>query len=428
MAFAYFCSSISFRMVSGRATYSLPEELRRIRTKAGLTQIELSERSRVSRRTLIRWESGEASPWIPELRSVLEVLEVPQGEVERIFACLGTSRGARAAEKVGVVHDRIPKLLRTFRVRAGLPIPRVAANVGVSSSTIVRWETGRLFPSGETLAKLWQTLGATPFEVEAAMSDPGTLSDDADCAEIEEAVEGICWPWDEWAYVLIDVRFISLLDRLIALRPCPLGLLADINARYAQMLVNCHRYREAERHAREALRLYEEGAPVSPNTIHAAVMAIARRCIHSGSSRMAKRGIELLDGLGDRPLDFEHLSWRLCVYAEAHCIADRIDVARRYANESIELTRRHRPDTRILREFDLARILLRQGKPFEALEVLPPVGERSPGNIATEALLWSEALSGVGRQEDAAHWKRVADRQIEAYHLEPVFARGRAGL
>ena len=52
-----------------------PEELRRMRIRAGLTQKEVAERAKVSQSLIARIESGSVDPRLSTLRKVMKVLE-----------------------------------------------------------------------------------------------------------------------------------------------------------------------------------------------------------------------------------------------------------------------------------------------------------------------------------------------------------------
>ncbi len=52
-----------------------PEEIRRLRLKAGLTQKELAERAGVSQSLIARIESGTVDPRLSTLKKILRALE-----------------------------------------------------------------------------------------------------------------------------------------------------------------------------------------------------------------------------------------------------------------------------------------------------------------------------------------------------------------
>ena len=60
---------------------TIPANIRQLRKKAGLTQIELAEKLGVSIATLRRWEAGETSPNGTRMMELAELLEVSPDEI-----------------------------------------------------------------------------------------------------------------------------------------------------------------------------------------------------------------------------------------------------------------------------------------------------------------------------------------------------------
>ncbi|RLE89274.1 MAG: XRE family transcriptional regulator [Thermoprotei archaeon] len=68
---------VMYTLIIGSNMSSLPtpEELRRMRIRAGLTQKEVAERAKVSQSLIARIESGSVDPRLSTLRKVMKVLE-----------------------------------------------------------------------------------------------------------------------------------------------------------------------------------------------------------------------------------------------------------------------------------------------------------------------------------------------------------------
>ena len=56
---------------------SYAELIYKSRIEAGLTQLELADRVGVARSTELRWEHGKSIPNIPNMRTIAEVLHIP---------------------------------------------------------------------------------------------------------------------------------------------------------------------------------------------------------------------------------------------------------------------------------------------------------------------------------------------------------------
>lgn len=59
----------------------LAQRLREIRKRAGVTQEELAGRMNISSKTLQRWEWGERTPRMEEIKKLCEVLHVSEAEL-----------------------------------------------------------------------------------------------------------------------------------------------------------------------------------------------------------------------------------------------------------------------------------------------------------------------------------------------------------
>lgn len=407
------------RMTSGvDARQDLACLLQHKRRASGLTQAELAAQAKVSRRTIIRWESGEVSPWIPELRAVLEALKVSGAEAEAISLKLRTPRAWK--EFKGPRRKLRGAFLKTVRIRSGKTIPALAIALGCNGSTIARWESGEVEPSDAWMQKLQVVLDIGHLELEELdeeMARPRQI--ELGDSDVEEELAGIEWPWDPRSYVLMDVRFLSLLDWLLA-SGAPERNRCQVWSRYAERLLRCGRYIEAATISRNAIRAEESDETVDPDDLHRSGLVLAKAQLRSPSTRAARMAATAIEWLYKRPLNLDHYSQLLVVTAEKHLRNGNATAAVASAAQALSVVRDRRPELTRERQFDQAAILIQVGCFEEALDVLPAVGDRSPAEMAWEALLWASTLQGLGRSEDAEHWREVAQSQVQAYNLAPL--------
>ena len=152
--------------------------LRALRQKNGLTQSRLARRSGIARRTLAYWEAGDYLPRIPELKAALSALAATPEESARLINLLDTPRGLRLAETERTTgkeedFDRQEEdfagagtgdLLRAMRMRHRMTQAELAAQLRINRQSVLRWEAGQNFISGESLERLCVVLGAAPEE------------------------------------------------------------------------------------------------------------------------------------------------------------------------------------------------------------------------------------------------------------------------
>ena len=98
-----------------------PDELKRRRIHAGLTQEAAAELLGVSRWTYRHWEGGQHAPLAQRLPGIAEMLD---------------------CDVVDLVS--MPTTLAEYRTVAGLTQADVAARLGVSRHTVAAWEQGHM--------------------------------------------------------------------------------------------------------------------------------------------------------------------------------------------------------------------------------------------------------------------------------------------
>ena len=62
-------------------TKTFAQQLRKIRKRTGTTQEELAEKLNISSKTVQRWEWGERTPRMEEVKKIAEVLHVSEAEL-----------------------------------------------------------------------------------------------------------------------------------------------------------------------------------------------------------------------------------------------------------------------------------------------------------------------------------------------------------
>jgi repressor LexA len=123
------------------------EKLKELRKKRRLTQEELAERIGVTRVAVAKWEAGERTP---------------KGEyLVRLASELGVSP-SYFFESDNQDKKFKPEKLAGLRKKKGLSQEELAELVGVTRSTVAKWEIGNRVPKGDHLMKLSDVLGVPP--------------------------------------------------------------------------------------------------------------------------------------------------------------------------------------------------------------------------------------------------------------------------
>lgn len=122
--------------------------LRELRVAAGLTTDDLAALAKVSRQSISAWETGRSVPSPAAL------------------GALATTLGARICDLVTVPVDELR--LSDLRVLAGLEQTEVAAQVGVSVTTLAELERGVRAPTEKRAEDLSVAYGVAPATITAA--------------------------------------------------------------------------------------------------------------------------------------------------------------------------------------------------------------------------------------------------------------------
>jgi transcriptional regulator with XRE-family HTH domain len=106
---------------------------------------------------------------------VLQVVKAdghPAGVAGRTLRYLsGDDRGVQVLQQPALVRERIGEQVRAERIAAGLSQTELARRIGVTPSALSQVERSRHGLSGETLTRLWATLGV-PFGPGASPASP----------------------------------------------------------------------------------------------------------------------------------------------------------------------------------------------------------------------------------------------------------------
>jgi transcriptional regulator with XRE-family HTH domain len=230
---------------------SLGNHLRQTRASQGLSLRQLAQASRVNPSTLSRWESDATCPRVYELEAVLNALQASDSErvqaLEQLHAPRGVRALAAASVRLTLPAGAAPiggELLKAMRQRRGWTLEQVALHVGVTVSTVSRWECSESWPSEEQLARLCAVLNASEVEHAALQGGRGVLNwlpfpvaSASDLAALLEAVRTHQMPVEpamkELVYLCIEGRVWQLVGRGNA----PIGLLLDAYAYHCSWLV-----------------------------------------------------------------------------------------------------------------------------------------------------------------------------------------------
>jgi transcriptional regulator with XRE-family HTH domain len=426
-------------------TVSLGSHLRQMRLSRGLSIRALAHRARVSPSTLSRWESGSTSPRVYELEAVLTALQASGSERASAWQQLHAPRVVRAFTTESM-HLTLPagaapiggELIRAMRRRRGWTLEQVALNVGVTVSTVSRWERSESWPSAEQLACLCAVLGASEAEHAALRGGRGMLhwlplpaASASDLETLLIAVHAHQAPIEpaltELVYLCIEGR----VWQLVGSGKAPLELLLEAYAYHCSWLVEQARIEEAQQPACRALRLFRQVSSMRPHWF-GVLHALAKGAAELGSRPSPLEGVALLrrwlpEAERHAP---EYEAWFLRDISEylsfSRYRADA-EAARCFAQQRSQPWVSEDPNVALSN----ALVLLNLGHPEQALRVLTTTPELEWDPIDSiqqrinEASVWIRALEGCGCFAEAAPWReRLAHTlQQRGNHPTPWIVR-----
>lgn len=383
------------------------------RAVRGLSLRALAALAGVSKSALAEWEAGRSEPSLPEFDAVLRVYGATGEERDSLLRRMSAPRARRAVRSALVGTERrdeaLPEtaglVLRTLRLRRALTPEDFAARLGVTPSTLWRWERGDILPSVERLGAVADVIGAAPLEREALLSAERArgASPPPDLAQIAHGLE--LFERRRWNSVpMPDLRLLGILGELRPLLPAS-GTARELHRRACVLLVYLFftefgSLETAVPFARLALQ-GDEGIL----TLKATVWPV-QILAHELSARGREGRRQSLDLLRDWLPRFEpsphSANWIRRSIAELIGEAGDFDEALRLSAETCRSEREFERDVRHV-DFDHAKLLLRAGRPEEALATLPAMEVGAPLQMALEGLAWGEGLLAVGERQGAEH-------------------------
>jgi|GEM_PF-4360223 len=350
-------------------------QLRELRTQLGMSQALLSERTGVSRRTLIRWESGQVRPRRSELDLVRSALGLPD----------------ESSEAQGAWN----RVLRMARGRLGFSHEAMGSCLSVHPSTVRRFEEGRISIAPELAMARIQALPLHASEVEALLSP-------------RRSMEGSDW-------TNFDLWHDRLLGSLELGQPAWWQAASD----YARLLGEAHRHDEAREVAKAAME--RDTFSGAPKAIQFALRCTLARGYFFGSWRSAQRGAYHLRRLQGMAVGRREICDREALIAECLSVQGRYDQALQHCRRAVSIAEGMGGAVLSLRQSDYAAVLLRGGKPEVALTMLPGADSDGPVEFASRARLLSDIQDALGEVNRSVHWRGLAESVIERNRLHGRF-------
>ena len=388
---------------------------RDLRKKYGWTQEQAANAAGISLRTVIYWEKDERVPRLPELQTALAALGATETETSACLRLLRAPRAVhlaqeRAAELAPAQIGSLPHtgdFLKTLRLRRHWSQEQTAAEMGIHLTTLCRWERLDAAPAADDLARLCALLGATTAEARALASPHLSVPPLPDAAVSLADWRTRIAAFGQQAEIpqnpLTDLMALMLRRELwviAAQRPEAQNLLAELDARYAQWLALRNRTAESERYARRALEMVAGRFAPEPfwlDAIRSAAVAAVEK-----PTRAPEQGYRIFRRWRSY---FTEPTLQARVY---HSMAEYASQAGRDATAlallgEAETAIARKPDAAALDRAKMARarIYTRNGRIFEALDLLPQVPEDTLVSRLIHSSLWANALRKAGESQIA---------------------------
>ncbi len=202
----------------------------------------VAERAGIAKSTLSDWENGRKLPRGKVLVLVLDVLKPDPGIRSLILA----SADPAFTRNVEVEADycapvEIGQILRALRTRSGKSQSQVAALIGVTQSTIAKWELGEATVDRESIERVSASYGASESERQfLAGVKPAQNLDREDYFARIDAIDVMPVPLQEVAYLAIERELWPQAMR----KPSLLGVLISCASVRANQLMEQRRRRE----------------------------------------------------------------------------------------------------------------------------------------------------------------------------------------
>ncbi len=361
--------------------------LQELRSKQGLTTKQLALKAGIRRATLSEWQSGKRQPRLFELEAVLNALGTSDAqkrqaqEYVRTPACVLKLRDKIADEnkdfvQVAGMAPHGGDLLRAMRLRKGWTQEAVAAGMGVSRATVVRWERGEGWLETPSLHTLCYLLGAQEEELTALMlgrfslaEQQPPLTEDDIWAQLQQIRDSRFSPSD---YALEELRLLHLMAHAwsLAMRSdAGRIVLAGVAVVYADHLFLERRFGECRQFATRAMDLFPHEHWRKYNDPARAAIRLAE----AHASHMSQQGLDCAISLLQHSLshasDASFTGWILSDLAQFHAAAGRTEEALRLGREALNVAAQlPHYDDYLHRHYDFIRLLLQAGRVEEAQE------------------------------------------------------------
>jgi transcriptional regulator with XRE-family HTH domain len=419
--------------------------LRRLRQRECLTQKELACRAGVSLRTLGYWESNEFEPREHELNMVLKALNANSHEqrcaVEHLTSlCWKLERTALSPETEARL-GHMPgcgDLIHALRVRNHLTREGLARLMGITPSSISRWEKNETIPTDERVQQLCSELKALPEEQAALLTrrlTPSTfvngkfVNGKHSIEEWEQYIHAFAaelWIKSTPLHGLEGLALAATAWRLATTRPEAELLLGKVYCIHSAWLMMNNMVDMAADYGMRGLSLLTERA--EPERLWLpALYAICNKMEEQAKRRDSMRSIHYLTRLMPYFITPEMKTYLFLHIAEAAARSERHDLAHRYWKGAVatatEVSKDPEHYTYIVRRTE-AHLHLAAGRPGEALAVLPAVCADHGYHRISYNLCCVEALLALGHKHEAHDYLAAAHEEID--HYDFAFFRTKA--
>ncbi len=403
----------------------LSEYLKELRLTRKINVRGLAKTSGVGKSTLYDWESGKAQPRVAELDSVLAALQVTENQRGRAYSLMHAPRGRIGLVDPSGMTAPVPHrghLIRSLRIRRGWTQQTAAQALGVTQSTLTRWETMQSFPPEAQLQHLCQVLGAQPEE-RNALHSLQLLAFDSGHPDIETCEAQIIDYRDHCDPALGDLWGLSLKRQIQVLHgktPAGQRLLSMLNTQHAYRLRMENRIVESNKAAWEAIQNFEslkasEGFFASALNILSYSGPKVRR--HRAKIRLLHHWLPRFPSGRTRM----HLE---CDIAIHQSMIGGDDMALRLIESARSTLHSYNAESANDEEYfrlTLGRILTHYGQPCEGMALLPPIQVYDWHSMGL-MLFWLEAFLAAGERDEATRLITTID-EILCQSPAPVVSK-----
>ena len=130
----------------------IPTEIKRRRHMLGMSQTSLAQAVGCNLRSVFKWEKGVNPPSLRMLPKLAKALNVT--EMQLLYP-------SNDEYPISKLDRRIVQEVKRLRLLHGITQEEFAEQVGVTWSTVARWETGEVEPDVKYLPKFAEILGVS---------------------------------------------------------------------------------------------------------------------------------------------------------------------------------------------------------------------------------------------------------------------------